>query len=87
METEYYGRTEKTGNQYIVIIIKRNRDEGNTITKETQVLRITRQTKMEAEAVMKSVLALMKRHEETITELKTEIEKTLDFIAQTKNTP
>jgi hypothetical protein len=87
METEYYGRTEKTGNQYTIIIIKRNRDEGNTITKETQILRITHQTKMEAEAVMKSVLALMKRHEETITELKTEIEKTLDFIAQTKNTP
>jgi len=87
METEYYGRTEKINGGYTIIIIERNRDEGNTITKETQILRITRQTKMEAEAVMKSVLALMKRHEKTITELKTEIEKTLDFIAQTKNTP
>jgi uncharacterized UPF0160 family protein len=82
MEIEYYGRTEKTNGGYTTIIVKRNRDEGNTITKETQILRTTHQTKTEAENVMKSVLALMQRHKETITELKTEIEKTLDFIAK-----
>jgi uncharacterized UPF0160 family protein len=83
MEIEYYGKTEKTKEGYTVTITKRNKDGGNTMAKETEILRITHKTKIEAENTMRSVLALMRKHKEVITELKTEIEKTLNFITQT----